>query len=245
MLGDVSSDAWASDEWKWDVVFHCAAKPRIQPSFVSPSATIESNVKSTVNALEIARHYGSKFIYAGSSTCDGDFFANPYALSKHLGEDICRLYAQVYGVPCAVARFYNVYGPRQIESGPYATAMGVWEKAYREGNPLPVCGDGSKRRDWTHVLDIVSGLVAIGEWMQGDHGDDVPVFYLGRGESLSVSEVVAMFGGDVAPQCDRPGESQATLANDAFTRDAIGWNPQRSISEYIHSVRERACLQRI
>ncbi len=222
----------------WDAVFHCAAKPRIQPSFGSPAETIENNLCGTVSALEAARRNGSGFIYAGSSTCDGDIYANPYALSKHLGEDVCHLYARVYGVACAIARFYNVYGPRQIESGPYATAMGVWEKAYREGKPLPVCGDGQKRRDWTHVVDIVTGLIAVSEWMQSLSGKGVSVFHLGRGESLSVAEVVAMFGGPVECLPDRPGEASATLADDTFTRKAIGWTPKHRIADYIQKIRQ-------
>lgn len=240
-LGGVQALVRHRDERRWDVVFHCAARPRIQPSFECPAGTIGNNVGSTMDVLEVARRNCTGLIYAGSSTCNGDVYANPYALSKHLGEDLCRLYSRVYGVRCAIARFYNVYGPRQVEAGPYATAMGVWEKAYREGNPLPVCGDGQKRRDWTHVADIVEGLIAISAWIGTASRGGVPVFHLGRGESFSVKEVVAMFGGPVETRNDRPGEALATLGDDVFTRKTISWTPTRRLVDYIQAVKASAC----
>lgn len=220
---------------KWDTIFHCAAWARIQPSLKHPAETVVNNVAGTAEMLTVARDRGARFIYAGSSTCDGDAAANPYALSKHMGEDLCRMYSQVYGVRCAIARFYNVYGPRQIEEGPYATAMGIWEKAYREGRPLPMCGTGQKRRDWTHVDDIVAGLIAVGDWLGANKGlgNWVPIFPLGRGKSISVAEVLAMFGGDIKHLPDRPGEAERTLANIEYSMAHLEWTPTRNLADYI------------
>ena len=238
-------ESYDYDQWwwkmseKWDVVFHCAARTRIQPSFENPVGTIWNNILGTLKMLHLAYKTGSRFIYAGSSTCDSDIYANPYALSKHTGEDFCHLFAKNYHVPCAIARFYNVYGPRQIEEGPYATAMGIWEKAHREGRPLPMCGTGEKRRDWTHVEDIVSGLIAIDKWLEDNTILEIAsVFHLGAGCNISVAEVLEMFGGDIEQFPDRPGEAQVTLADNEGDKKVLGWEPKRRIFDYIEKMKE-------
>jgi UDP-glucose 4-epimerase len=218
--------------FRFDTIVHCAALTRIQPSFLNPHDTLAINLGLTLRTLDFARECGARVIYAGSSTCNGDVYANPYALSKHLGEEACRMYSKLYKVPCAIARFYNVYGPRQIEDGPYATAMGIWERKHREGKPLPMCGNGEKRRDWTHVEDVVSAVLAIDAWLESD----VVTFHVGTGRNVSVAEVLAAFGGQIEQFPDRPGESQETLADTRSLR-ALGWSPKWRIEDYIETVR--------
>ena len=136
----------------------------------------------------------------------------------------------------AVARFYNVYGPRQVETGKYATVIGIWENQLREGSELTVTGDGSQRRDFTHVNDIVAGLVAIGERGR----EDGHVYSLGTGLNHSVAELAKRMVGDDESQIlfvpRPPGEAEATRAKIEATCDELGWLPMHSIEDYIDGI---------
>lgn len=214
-----------------DVIFHLAALARIQPSFKQPVDNLYHNVVSTMKTLELAKICNAKFVYAGSSSFYHDVYANPYTFTKWQGEECCKLYSKVYGVSTAIARFFNVYGPRHICEGDYATVVGIFEKQRREDLPLTVTGDGSQRRDFTHVYDIVDGLVRMSQdkW-QGD------IFNLGTSKNHSVLEVAKMFKpGEIKYLPKRPGEAKDTLADTSFTREKLGWGPKYKIEDYIKS----------
>lgn len=213
---------------KMEVIFHLAALARIQPSFEKPFETYLVNSTGTMAMLEIARRDKSKIVYAGSSTFYGGVFLNPYAFFKHTGEECCRLYSYVYGVPAVIARFFNVYGPRQIEEGDCSTVIGIWERQYRNNKPLTITGDGEQRRDFTHVDDIVSGLIAMsqGQW-KGE------VFNLGSGINHSLNEVAKMFkGAEVQYIPARPGEARDTLADITKSVEMLNWRPRKRLDEY-------------
>jgi UDP-glucose 4-epimerase len=117
----------------------------------------------TAEVCEYARKHGSRIVYAGSSSAYGGVMLNPYAFAKRSGEEICELYSKVYNTSTVVARFFNVYGDRHPVTGPYATVVGIFEQKMLKGEPMTIIGDGEQRRDFTHVSDIVSGLIALGE----------------------------------------------------------------------------------
>lgn len=218
------------DEDKIDVIFHLAGEARIQPSFRSPRLAHDSNVTGTVNMLEVARTCKARLVYAGSSSVYHDMFANPYTFTKQLAEYYCALYYTIYKVPVAIARFFNVYGPRQIEEGAYATVVGIFEKQKREHKPLTVTGNGEQRRDFTHVYDIVDGLVQIGQ--ENRNGE---VYNLGTGENFSINEVAMMFHSPVVHIPKRPGEAWVTLADTRMARK-LGWEPKHRLPDYIEGV---------
>ena len=141
-----------------DVIFHIAALARIQPSLIRPQETIEANVNGTLNILEFARKNNNiPVIFAGSSSFHHGLYGSSYAWSKHAGEQLCKLYSEVYGLNTSICRFYNVYGPHQLEDGEYSTVLGIFERQYRNNEPLTITGKGKQRRDFTHVDDIVDG----------------------------------------------------------------------------------------
>ena len=227
---DVRSDLSAlfSSKEKYDVIFHLGAQARIQPSFSCPVKTCETNVVGTTRVLELAKTIGAKVVYAGSSSFYGDPHKNPYALSKWIGEEMCLMYHQVYSVPVSIARFFNVYGPRQPTEGQYATVIGVFEKQKNENNPLTVTGTGEQRRDFTHVSDIVSGLIAMSHNCEGD------IFNLGCGINFSINEVAKMFHPrEIAYLPKRPGEADVTLADIRATKDKLGWVPKIALVDYV------------
>ena len=217
---------------EYDIIFHMAALARIQPSIKNPHKTIYNNFVSTLNILEYARQNDIRFVYAGSSSVHHGLFESPYAWSKFSGEDLCKLYSNVYNTNTAICRFYNVYGPQQIEDGTYATLLGIFEKQYREGNSLTIVGDGEQRRDFTHIDDIVDGVVKSSK--QPFKGE---IFELGRGVNFSINEIADMFGKDYPKEYieQRPGEYDVTLCDYTLANKVLGWKPTRNIKDYIKS----------
>ena len=221
-----------------DVVFHLAALARIQPSIKNPTIAIQNNFDSTLNVLEWARKNNTPVVFAGSSSFHHGLWGSPYAWSKHAGEQLCRLYSNVYDLSTIICRFYNVYGPHQLEEGTYATVLGIFEKQYREGKPLTVTGDGQQRRDFTHIEDIVDGLIKCMEAMHGavDMRYAGEIFELGRGVNFSIKEIAEMFGTEIEYIPKRPGEYDVTLCDYSKANDALGWTPTKNIQDYIKEV---------
>ena len=219
---------------KPDIIYHMAALARIQPSIKDPVTAIQNNFDSTLNILEWARDNNTPVIFAGSSSYHHGLWGSPYAWSKFGGEQLCELYSKVYSLPTAICRFYNVYGPHQLESGTYATLIGIFEKQYREGKPLIVTGNGEQRRDFTHIEDIVDGIIRCGENIEKVNGE---IFELGTGKNYSIIEITEFFNQtEVEYIPARDGEYDVTLADYSKANNILGWNPTKSLKEYIENV---------
>ena len=214
-----------------DVIFHIAALARIQPSLIRPQETIEANVNGTLNVLELARKNNTPVIFAGSSSFHHGLYGSSYAWSKHAGVQLCKLYSEVYGLNTSICRFYNVYGPHQLEDGEYSTVLGIFERQYRNDEPLTITGKGEQRRDFTHVDDIVDGL-----YRCMDKDLKAEIFELGRGVNYSINEIVDMFGAERKYIPARSGEYDVTLCTDTKAHEMLGWTPTRNLEDYIKSV---------
>ncbi len=217
-----------------DIIYHMAALPRIQPSFEEPEITFETNVLGTMNIMSWANEKKCPVIYAGSSSTHGDVFANPYTFTKYQGEEMVKMWNKIYGVKSAICRFYNVYGPHQLTEGEYCTVIGIFEKQYEEGRELTITGDGEQRRDFTHVDDIVDGIVKCGEQINKSNGK---TFELGRGENFSINVIAQSFDVGYTYIDARPGEMRETLCTDTLAHELLGWEPKTDILDYIESVR--------
>ena len=212
----------------YDVVFHLAALARIQPSFKNPLKTIDVNVEGTANICALAKNNDARLVYSGSSSYYGGVYLNPYAFTKWQGEEVCRLFNKVYNLSCSIARFFNVFGLGQPSVGPYATVVGIFEDQYLKGQNLTVTGDGNQRRDFTHVDDIVSGLVL----MSKDNWNG-EIFNLGTGNNYSINEIANQYNCKIDYIPKRPGEAQETLADISFSRKKIGFKPTIDIRNYV------------
>ena len=219
-----------------DLCFHLAALSRIQPSFEQPSETFRVNARGTEAVCEWARHNNVKVVYSGSSSQWHDPFLSPYALYKKLGEDVCKLYRMIYGLNVEIARFYNVYGPGEITEGKWAAVIGKWRGQVEQNHPITIVGDGEQRRDFTHIDDIVDGLIKIG-FGTDTHED---AWELGTGFNYSLNEVAELFIEKFSAvkvyMTNERGIYKETIRvnNDAI--DRLGWTPTDKLKEYINSL---------
>ena len=227
----------AADGCDW--VFHLAAMSRIQPSITDPMLAWSQNMIGTGNVLEAARQAGAKrVVYSASSSAYGQRnrpplnegmptdCLNPYSLSKKVGEEMCDVYTRLYGLSTVSLRYFNVYGPRHQEEGSYATVIAIFRRQKRLGQRLTIVGDGTKRRDFTFVSDVVRAniLAAMNRSVTG-------VVNVGTGQNFSINEVAGIIGGETTNIPDRPAESLVTLADASRARDALGWTPQISLKQ--------------
>jgi len=211
-----------------DVIFHMAALARIQPSLKRPLESINANVNGTLNILEIAKNYNIPVVYAGSSSFHHGLYESPYAWSKYVGEQACELYSKVFNLNTSICRFYNVYGPHQLEEGEYSTVLGIFERQYRNNEPLTITGTGEQRRDFTYVDDIVDGLFKCSQ-----HDFRAEIFELGRGKNFSINEIVDLFNTKRKYIPARKGEYPFTLCTDTKAKELIDWVPNKNLKDYI------------
>ena len=219
-----------------DLVFHLAALPRIQPSFKNPLTTFKTNVEGTINLLDWCKEKNVPLVYAGSSSTHGGVYKNPYTFTKWQGEELCKLYSKVYSLQTAICRFYNVYGPHQLTEGEYCTVIGIFERQKNNGEVLTITGDGQQRRDFTHVKDIVDGLIKCGLDLINEDNSKAngEIFELGRGINYSINEVANMFGGEKIYIDEKKGEVRDTLCIDSKAKELLNWNPKRNLEDYIN-----------
>ena len=233
-LLDIDKDNFNYDV---DIIYHLAAKARIQPSFEQPLEYIRVNYEGTLNLIQLCINKNIPLIYAGSSSHHSGKFSNPYTFSKDMGEDIIQLYTKHFGLKSSIARFYNVYGPYQLTEGIYTTLIGRWMDNIEKGIPCEIYGKGEKRRDFTHVDDIVGGLVKIIQ--QKEYGY---IFELGRGKNYSVNEVAKMFNIKPQHKGEKPGEAKETLADYKIAQEILGWKPKINLEDYIQKYNNKKTL---
>ena len=234
----INDDITGIDNLKEDcqLCFHLAAQSRVQPSFEDPQESIRVNVNGTTKVMEWAKKHSVKVIYAGSSSKHHDPSDSPYAMTKFLGEEICKLYKKSYNVNVEIARFYNVYGPSEPLDEKFGNVIGIWREKVRLNKPLTIVGDGNQKRDFTHVDDIIDGILKIA-FSDKNHSD---AWELGSGVSYSIKELFNMFKERFNATSvyidDQPGNYRKTLrVNDDVIKE-LNWNPQDRLKDYINSL---------
>jgi UDP-glucose 4-epimerase len=215
-----------------EIVFHLGEYSRIVQSFDDHDLTWEFNLHGTKEVVKFAAANGSKLIYAGSSSKFGndgqDENLNPYAWTKAKNIEYIRNYANWYGLDYAITYFYNVYGPGQISQGKYATVIGIFEDQYLAGEALTVVSPGTQTRDFTHVDDIVRGIVLVAQKGSGDG------YLLGAGHEWPLIEVARLFGTECVLVPALRGERTRGQAD--ITKAAeLGWSPEHRLDDYIAS----------
>ena len=230
-----------------DCVFHLAAQPRIQPSIINPAESHSNNVVGTLNVLIAARDAKvKKFIYSASSSAYGDQKnlplredmipgpKSPYSVFKLIGEQYCKLFNELYGLPTVSLRYFNVYGPRQSCEGAYATVIGVFLRQAKADESLTITGNGNQTRDFTHVRDVVRANTLA---MQSDKVGKGEVINIGAGKNYSISKIASLISNKVVHIPQRPAEVQDTLADNSLAKRLLGWQPEVSMEEGIEELK--------
>jgi len=229
-----------------DVVFHTAAKARVQPSIDDPISFNEVNVTGILNVLKACVDNGVKrFVYNSSSSVYGNVEQlptpedhklnpmSPYALQKLIGEQYCKLYSDVYELETVCLRYFNVYGDRMPLDGAYRLVIPIFAYQKLSGSPMTINGDGEQRRDFTYVGDVVDANIKAG------FNSKIPifkcegdVFNIGNGDNRSVNQIADMIGGDrinVEPVI----EPKETLADNEKAYRVLGWKPTMKIEDWM------------
>ncbi len=224
-----------------DYVFHLAAESRIQPTIDNPLLCLLTNAYGTAAVLQSAREAGcKKVMYSSTSSVYGlknkpplkedmpEDCLNPYSVTKHTGEKLCKIYTELFGLKTVTFRYFNVYGPREPLKGPYAPVVGLFLRQKRAGEPLTIVGDGFQRRDFTHVKDVVDANILAMSY----EGNNL-LFNVGTGCNHSVLELAKMISDTIRFIPPRQGEARETLANIENIKFAFDWHPSKKIEDYI------------
>lgn len=229
------------EENAFDVIVHLAARAGVRPSLSQPLLYAETNINGTLNLLELAREHAMKqFVFGSSSSVYGASSKvpfseddpirrpiSPYAATKAAGELICHTYSHLYGIRCIGLRFFTVYGPSQRPD----LAIHKFAQLISANRPIPVFGDGTTRRDYTFIDDIVAGVRAAIDYT----GSDFEVFNLGESRTVELRELIWLLEQELGmtAKIDRqplqPGDVPQTFADITKARALLGYNPQTQI----------------
>jgi UDP-glucuronate 4-epimerase len=241
--GDIRDTAFLDDvfkETKPDLVLHLAAYAGVRPSIADPVLYTDVNISGTVNILECLKRYGVEHhVFASSSSVYGnnekapfsesdpvDNPISPYAATKKAGELLCHTYHHLYNINTACLRFFTVYGPRQRPD----LAIYKFTKLISEGKKVPVYGDGSSKRDYTFINDIVDGITKACSWVSR-HEKCYGIFNLGESHTISLSEMIGAIERELGTKAVRdvmpnqPGDVKLTYADIARAREILGYTP--------------------
>ena len=196
--------------YSFDTIFHLANTPRVRRAIEFPAETIDNNVTSTTAVCEIALEHGSHVFFSQSSSVQYDETQlNPYTLSKKFADQILMMYGMEYGVQVTNMYYYSVYGPREADYGPYSTVIRRFKQRLESNEPLEIFGNGSKKRDFTFVKDVVRNMMRMIEDEDIMSGKVIDVHF-GRGKPVSILDVAKAFDHPFVYKFDLPGEAQIT-----------------------------------
>ena len=242
-IRDVGGLRTAFEGREYSAIVHLAARAGVRPSLEEPREYSETNVTGTVNLLEMARERGvRKFVFGSSSSVYGDRNnvpfreddeiskpISPYAATKAAGEAICHAYAHLYPMSITALRFFTVYGACQRPD----LAIHKFARLMAEGRPIPVFGDGTTRRDYTYIDDIIQGVA---EAVDFEH-EGFEVFNLGESETVELSRLIGLLEENLGIEAviDRkpmqPGDVPQTYADITKAREMLGYSPKTKIEE--------------
>jgi len=230
------------DAERIDMIFHPAARAGVRPSIKDPLLYEDVNIKGTMNLLEMAKkHMVKGFIFASSSSVYGankkvpfsetdnvDNPVSPYAATKKACELICYTYHHLYNMNITCLRFFTVYGPRQRPE----MAIHKFTRLIDQGKPVPMFGDGSSKRDYTYIDDIVDGVLKAIDYNAG-----YEIFNLGESQTTELRELIALIEKNLGKRAaieqhpDQPGDVPITYADITKSVNVLGYAPSTKVGE--------------
>lgn len=227
-----------------DYIFHLASDVSIPYCIEKPHRAYLNNVASLSHILEVARVCRvEKVIFSSTAAIYGMTNSvcvetatpdplNPYSVSKLSGEYLMKMYYDLYNVKTVSLRYFNVYGPRQPETGQYAPVMGIFLKQRNEGKALTVVGDGLQTRDFIHVSDIAAANLMVAEKDAETYGQ---VYNVGTGNATSVKKIAQLISDRIEYLPPRPAEARHSLSNINKIRSTYGWKSTINLTEWIEN----------
>ena len=225
-----------------DSIFHCAALARVQPSINDPLKYEINNTLGTMNILKSASDTNvRRIIYSASSSAYGptDILPSkeehpvnpisPYANQKYYGELCCKMFTNVYKIETVCLRYFNVYGERQNLGGAYATVVGIFINQLLDGKALTINGDGTQRRDFTYVGDVVNANILAAQSLKVGKGE---VINIGSGKNISINSLANMLGKNKI-YLDPVNEPFANLADINKAKELLNWKPLVELDRWI------------
>ena len=220
--------------YKFNEVYHFGEYSRIVQSFKDIQLAQQSILYGTPVILDLCRQWGAKLIYSASSSKFGnngqDENLAPYSWMKAKMVELIKNYHIWYGLQYEICYFFNVYGPGQIMSGDYATVIGIFERQWRAGETLTVVYPGTQTRDFTHVDDIVEGVLLAAQ-QQLNHE-----WYLRSGKNWTIIEVAELFTKNWSFIPNRPGERQHSTSIENDTSNRLDWYAKLDLKEWVNSL---------
>jgi UDP-glucose 4-epimerase len=218
-----------------DILYHLGEYSRVEQSFDDIKKVWQYNKDGIFAVLEFVRKSGCKILYAGSSTKFGDGglgrSASPYAWTKATNTELVMNYGDWFKVPYAITYFYNVYGDREIQTGKYATLIAIFKEKMKNDEPLTIVSPGTQKRNFTHIDDIIDGLILVGE---NGYGDE---FGIGSEEAYSIKEVAELYGTRIKMLPERKGNRMTAEVVSDKTKE-LGWIPKKKLADYINDCRK-------
>ncbi len=231
-----------------DVVFHLAALPRVTYSYDFPAESHQANIDGTMSVLLAARDAKvRRVVYGASSSAYGaqdhlpfteDMRANPaslYAFQKYAGEELAKLFSSLYGLETVSLRFFSVYGSNMRPDGAYALAIPKFLASRAAGKPLPITGDGTATRDFTHVRDVTRACLLAATSDTVGKGE---MLNIAAGRNVSVNVLADLVGGEREYLPPRPGDAQDTYGNNTKAGELLGWKPMVRLEDGIAELKK-------
>jgi UDP-glucose 4-epimerase len=218
-----------------NAVFHLAEYSRIVPSFDNITELWKSNLIGSFNVINFCKNMGIKLVYAGSSTKFAEESVNhsPYSFAKYVISELIKNYGEWFGLKYSICYFYNVFGDGYDSSAVpgYESVISVFEKQYKAGKPLTICGDGSQKRSFTYVDDIVKGLI---DSYKYEHNIEVQ---LNNENEYTILEIAKMFKDDVLFIPPRRGDRHLSQTTNNNARQLLKWNTTINVDEWIKRIK--------
>tara|TARA_R110000737_G_scaffold325557_1_gene338976 strand:- start:4397 stop:5242 length:846 start_codon:yes stop_codon:yes gene_type:complete len=216
----------------FDLVYHLGEYSKIVPSFNEIKKIFNFNIKGSFELIEQCSKHNVPIVYASSSTkLHADEKHSPYSFFKSTITNLIQAYGNWYGLKYNICYFFNVYGPKTDTWGnEYQTVINIFHQQKQQEIPLTITGDGTQCRDFTHVEDIVDGLILAG---QNIHNT---LFQFGSGKEYSMLEIANAFDHQYTFIPSRPGDRQNGVADINYTKLMLGYNPKHNIIKYIKEI---------
>lgn len=226
-----------------DNVFHLASEVSIPYCVENPNESMANNILSTMNCLECSRKQKvQRFIFSSTSAVYGNTLFNPnsetnnvqclntYSISKYSGEQLCKMYYDLYGLKTIIFRYFNVYGEGQHKTGQYAPVMSIFKRQMENNEPLTVVEPGYQTRDFIHVSDVVYANILASKKELDVYGE---VFNIGTGQKTEIQQIANLISDYQIKIPQRSGEIMHSTANIDKSKNVLGWRWSIKVLDWV------------